>query len=72
MGGVRHPLLSDFWPHGGLAKSLGIFNEDVGMAMRTVFVIDPGGVVRHSEMHTGTLPDPDAVLAKLRACVEEH
>lgn len=65
MGGVRHPLLSDFWPHGGVAKSLGIFNEEVGMAMRTVFIVDPDGVVRHSEMHTGTLPDPDAVLATL-------
>ena len=72
MGGVRHPLLADFWPHGEVAKSLGIFNEDVGMAMRTLFIIDPDGVVRHSEMHTRTLPDPDDALAKLRACVDER
>ena len=22
MGGIRHPLLADFWPHGGVAQSL--------------------------------------------------
>ncbi len=65
MGGIRHPLLADFWPHGAVAQSLGIFNEDVGMAMRTLFIIDPDGVVRHSEMHTRTLPDPADALAKL-------
>jgi alkyl hydroperoxide reductase subunit AhpC len=65
MGGIRHPLLSDFWPHGAVAQSLGIFNEDVGMAMRALFIIDPDGVVRHSEMHTRTLPDPAQALAAL-------
>ena len=64
-GGIRHPLLADFWPHGAVAQSLGIFNDEVGMAMRTLFIIDPDGVVRHSEMHTRTLPDPAEALAKL-------
>ena len=67
MGGIRHPLLSDFWPHGSLAQSLGIFNEDAGIVMRTMFIIDPDGVVRHSEMHTSTLPDPDDAIALLTA-----
>ena len=67
MGGIRHPLLGDFWPHGAVSQSLGIFNDQVGMAMRTVFIIDPGGVVRHSEMYTSTLPDPDDALARLAA-----
>ena len=53
MGGIRHPLLGDFWPHGAVSQPLGIFNDQVGMAMRTLFIIDPDGVVRHSEMHYG-------------------
>ena len=65
LGGIRHPLLADFWPHGGVAKSFGIFNEDGGFANRTLFIIDPKGVVRHAELHKGTLPDVDATLAKL-------
>ncbi len=67
MGGIRHPLLADFWPHGGAANSLGIFDEDRGISKRTLFIVDPDGVVRHSELHEGTLPDVNAVLAKLAA-----
>ena len=65
MGGIRHPLLADFWPHGATAQGLGIFNDAVGIAGRSLFIIDPDGVVRHSEAHTTTLPDVDAALAKL-------
>lgn len=67
MGGIRHPLLADFWPHGAVSQSLGIFNDQVGMAMRTLIIIDPEGVVRHSEMHTATLPDPADALSRLAA-----
>jgi len=65
MGGIRHPLLADFWPHGGVAKTLGIFNEESGIANRSLFIIDPEGVIRHNELHQGTLPDVAAVLAEL-------
>ena len=65
MGGIKHPLLADFWPHGAAAKALGILNEDSGATMRTLFIIDPEGVVRHSELHQGTLPDVNSALEKL-------
>jgi peroxiredoxin len=39
-------LLSDFWPHGGVAKLYGVFNEDRGLATRGTFIIDKTGVVR--------------------------
>ena len=39
-------LLSDFWPHGDVAKAYGVFNEDRGIAVRGTFVIDKGGAVR--------------------------
>jgi peroxiredoxin len=46
--GYDFPLLSDFWPHGAVARSYGVFNEKVGVAIRGSFLIDPEGVVRWS------------------------
>jgi mycoredoxin-dependent peroxiredoxin len=39
-------LLSDFWPHGGVATLYGVFDTDRGVARRGTFVIDKSGVVR--------------------------
>jgi mycoredoxin-dependent peroxiredoxin len=39
-------MLSDFWPHGGVAKSYGVFDDNLGVATRGTFVIDKSGVVR--------------------------
>jgi mycoredoxin-dependent peroxiredoxin len=39
-------LLSDFWPHGGVAQSYGVFDEAKGLAVRGTFIIDKAGVVR--------------------------
>jgi peroxiredoxin len=39
-------LLSDFWPHGGVASLYGVFDTDRGLARRGTFVIDKAGVVR--------------------------
>ena len=49
--GFEFPLLSDFWPHGSIARLYGVFNEEKGMANRGTFVIDKGGVIRFSEMN---------------------
>jgi peroxiredoxin len=39
-------LLSDFWPHGDVAKLYGVFDEDKGVAVRGTFIIDKAGVIR--------------------------
>ena len=44
--GYKFPVLADFWPHGATAQSYGIFNEDIGCAMRGTFIIDKEGIVR--------------------------
>ena len=44
--GLTYPLLSDFWPHGEVAKAYGVFNETLGAADRGTFIIDKSGVVR--------------------------
>ncbi len=43
--GFTFPLLSDFWPHGEVAKAYGVFNEQLGCAMRRTFLIDTQGTV---------------------------
>ena len=42
------PLLSDFWPHGEVARSYGVFNEKTGFAIRGTFLVDTSGVLRWS------------------------
>lgn len=39
------PVLSDFWPHGEVARAYGVFNEDLGCANRGTFVIDRDGTL---------------------------
>ncbi|MFB4298185.1 peroxiredoxin [Actinomadura sp. NTSP31] len=50
--GYRFPLLSDFWPHGEVAKLYGVFNSDRGMAVRGTFLVDKSGTVRFSEVNS--------------------
>ncbi|MFD9888983.1 peroxiredoxin [Amycolatopsis sp. NPDC058986] len=49
--GYQFPLLSDFWPHGEVAKAYGVFNEDAGLAVRGTFLIDTEGVVKFAEVN---------------------
>jgi peroxiredoxin (alkyl hydroperoxide reductase subunit C) len=44
--GFDFPVLSDFWPHGNVSRAYGTFNEDLGIANRTTYVVDAAGVVR--------------------------
>jgi mycoredoxin-dependent peroxiredoxin len=46
--GLNFPLLSDFWPHGAVASAYGVFDDALGVARRSSFVIDRDGIVRWS------------------------
>ena len=39
------PLLADFWPHGAVASAYGVFNVEIGLALRGTFIVDKQGVV---------------------------
>ncbi len=39
-------LLSDFWPHGEVARAYGVFDDALGVATRGTFIIDKDGIVR--------------------------
>jgi peroxiredoxin len=43
--GFGFPLLSDFWPHGATAQAYGVFDEALGCAVRTTFLVDRQGIV---------------------------
>ena len=47
-------VLSDYWPHGEVAKAYGAFNDTVGAANRYTFVLDEEGIVREI-IHTDSL-----------------
>jgi peroxiredoxin len=49
--GYKFPLLSDFWPHGSVATTYGVFNDKAGLANRGTFLIDKEGIVRFAEMN---------------------
>jgi mycoredoxin-dependent peroxiredoxin len=47
--GFSFPLLSDFWPHGAVARAYDVFHEQGGMAVRGTFLVDIDGVIRFGE-----------------------
>jgi len=66
LGGVGHPLLSDFHPHGKASQGLGSFNAEAGYTLRSVTIVDPQGIVRAFHLYpAGVLPQADVVLAEL-------
>ncbi|HET8615461.1 MAG TPA: peroxiredoxin [Actinomycetales bacterium] len=66
--GFAFPLLSDFWPHGAVASSYGVFDEQLGRADRGTFLVDATGVVRWSVVnHPGEARDLDAYRAAVAA-----
>lgn len=64
----KSPLvLSDFWPHGEVCRRYGVFNEERGMPIRSLFIIDTDGTIIHSEEATqrGVLPDFEAAVDRI-------
>ena len=52
------PLLSDFWPHGQVARAYDVFDERVGCAVRGAFLVDSAGVLRWSMVNGPGQPRP--------------
>lgn len=45
MGKVWFHVLSDFWPHGAVAKTYGVLRSD-GVSERALFIIDKEGIIK--------------------------
>ena len=44
--GYKFQVLSDFWPHGAIAKAYGVFDENRGCATRGSFIIGSDGKIK--------------------------
>ena len=63
---ISYDLLSDFHPHGDVAKKYGVFREKEGFSERAIFVIDKNGLIAWSKVYAiPELPKNDEVLATL-------
>jgi mycoredoxin-dependent peroxiredoxin len=58
--GYKFPVLSDSWPHGAVAQAYGVFNDALGCATRTTFVIDKQGKIA-AKFATEELTTPRAM-----------
>ncbi|MCU1454444.1 MAG: Peroxiredoxin [Acidimicrobiales bacterium] len=68
--GWTFPVLSDFWPHGEVARAYGVFDETRGCAIRATFLVGLDGTVvdAFSTDNLGTAREKsryDEALAKL-------
>ncbi len=68
--GLNFPLLSDFWPHGAVARAYDVFDDEQGCPRRSSYVVDRDGTVCwavHNAMPEGR--DLDEHLRQLRAAL---
>ncbi len=65
MGDVWFPVLSDFFPHGEVARTYGILRPE-GMSERAVFVVDTAGIIRYIDIHDiNAKPDLETLVKEL-------
>ena len=65
LGGLSFPLLADFHPHGEVTQRYGLWRPDVGRGWRALFVVDPDGIVRMSQVIERGWPGVAEVLGVL-------
>jgi len=57
MGKLWFPVLSDFWPHGRVAKKYGVLRSN-GVAERALLIIDKKGILRYIDVHDINMRPP--------------
>jgi peroxiredoxin len=63
MGLKRLRILSDFWPHGGIARLYGLFREEDGISERANVLVDEEGKVVFFKVYPiSELPDLEEVF----------
>ena len=66
--GIEFALLSDFWPHGDVARSYDAFDDGTGMARRVSVLIDGDGrVTNRWQSPAGQARDADDYLRAVRS-----
>ena len=66
LGGLSFPLMSDFWPHGEVARKYGVL-ANRGYTERVVFLIDKQGIIRWIQrVPSAQLPDKNELFRQLK------
>ena len=70
LGTITFDLLSDFYPHGEVARKYGVFRDADGISERAIFVVDKQG--RIAWMKTYDIPEhpPTAELLSAVAAID--
>lgn len=67
IGVAATPLLADFWPHGDVARALGVFRERDGFSERANVVVGRDGRIAFARIYPiHEVPPLDDLLAFLR------
>jgi peroxiredoxin len=67
IGVKKVPLLSDFWPHGGVAEIFDIFREKNGFSERANIIIDEKGVIVLFKTYPlSQLPDVNEIIDAIK------
>jgi len=58
--------LSDFHPKGKASQAFDLWNDERGVSVRAVIIVDKEGIIRFRETYEpGVLPDPEDILAAI-------
>jgi peroxiredoxin len=67
IGVKKVPLLSDFWPHGEVAKLFDIFRDKNGFSERANIIVDENGkIVLFKTYPLSELPDVNEIIEAIR------
>ncbi|TGZ60943.1 hypothetical protein CRM22_008251 [Opisthorchis felineus] len=73
LGGLRYPLLADFKK--SISRDYGVLQEEMGVALRGLFIINPEGIVRQvtiNDLPVGRSIDEVLRLVKAFQFVDKH
>jgi len=71
IGRMNYPLLSDFWPHGGVAEAYGVLRREgpplPGISERAIFIVDKEGRIAFRRVYDlGSQPPNEDLFEALR------
>jgi len=70
---LQFPLLADFEPKGGVARTYGVYRSKEGVSERALFVLDAAGIIRWSHVSPlGVNPGADGILKALEELPQQH
>ena len=68
LGPISFDLLSDFYPHGDVARKYGVFREKDGISERAIFVVDKAGKIAWARVYDiPQQPDNADLFAALKS-----